>query len=131
MNVYFIGELDMFPVTLLTDEGLFLTTIDLKLTADVHSKFGDFCWGSPEYMDHSQAISYQYMVRNLDLELNPHIEVLEKARPGLINHAKNGNIAFFYWVFGYSKLPPENQEKIIRVTYDPIKEKEFIESVRK
>lgn len=32
--------------------------IDTKLTADLGSTYGDFCWGEPEKMDHLQAYFY-------------------------------------------------------------------------
>ncbi|MBC8315244.1 MAG: hypothetical protein H8E51_07050 [Bacteroidetes bacterium] len=35
--------------------------IDLKLTGNIKSKFGKFCWGSPEDMDHLQGILYAWL----------------------------------------------------------------------
>lgn len=36
--------------------------IDLKLTIDRNSKYGDYCWGAPEYMDHIQAYVYGFIL---------------------------------------------------------------------
>jgi len=35
--------------------------IDLKLTMDRESKFGEYCWGTPEYMDLFQIVFYSYL----------------------------------------------------------------------
>jgi hypothetical protein len=35
--------------------------IDLKLTESVENKFGDFAWGSPEFLDHTQAFLIDYL----------------------------------------------------------------------
>jgi len=35
--------------------------IDLKLCAYVHNNFGDFCWGTPELLDHLQAYLCYYL----------------------------------------------------------------------
>ena len=35
--------------------------IDLKLTKDVNTTGGDFCWGSPNDMDHIQAYLYHFL----------------------------------------------------------------------
>jgi len=37
--------------------------IDLKLTQDRNSRFGEFCWGEPQYMNHNQAILYSYVFK--------------------------------------------------------------------
>ena len=36
--------------------------IDLKLTWDRNSTYGDYCWGAPEYMDHIQAYIYGFIL---------------------------------------------------------------------
>ncbi len=38
-----------------------LLVLDVKLTKDITSTWGDFCWGSPEHMDHSQAVLLSWL----------------------------------------------------------------------
>lgn len=35
--------------------------IDLKLTENTENKFGDFCWGTPEFIDHTQAYLIDFL----------------------------------------------------------------------
>jgi len=130
-NVYLIGELDIFPTTFVVDGKTYLAIIDLKLTGNVHSRFGDFCWGAPEFMDHSQPHSYLELITDIDLELNPHLKPMFEIVPNLRKYLDNGDVHFFYWVFGYQKEPLDDQEKIIEVKYDEIKKRELYESYRK
>jgi len=53
------GTLDLFSEMFYRNETL-LAVIDLKLTANVTTSAGDFCWGTPDEMDHLQA--YVYMI---------------------------------------------------------------------
>lgn len=39
-----------------------MAVLDLKLTWDRNSTFGDYCWGVPEYMDHIQAYVYGFIL---------------------------------------------------------------------
>lgn len=108
------GEFDMFPIGIYYEEALRLAIIDLKLTTDVHSTFGSFCWGKPQFMDHIQADMYQYLVRNIDLELNPHLkDVITDRTQDIINR---DGILFLYWVFGYRE-PLEQQEIFVERSY--------------
>lgn len=63
--------------------------IDLKLTGNINSTFGDFCWGTPFKMDHTQAAMYS---------------VLYKLIYGV-------DIPFYYLVFDYKPIP---EYKIIK-----------------
>ena len=38
-----------------------VAVVDLKLTMDRNSEFGEFAWGAPQFMDHTQAILYSYL----------------------------------------------------------------------
>jgi hypothetical protein len=37
-----------------------MAVIDLKLTQSLTNTFGEFCWGTPEHMDHLQAFLYSF-----------------------------------------------------------------------
>lgn len=37
--------------------------LDLKLTIDRNSRFGEYCWGEPQFMDVSQIIFYSYLAK--------------------------------------------------------------------
>ena len=131
-NIFLIGELDIFPALVSTERGKILAIIDLKLTSNVHSRWGDFCWGAPEFMDHTQAYQYLELVRDIDITLNPHIAPILEKFPYLIQQGSDGDIGFNYWVFGYQKEPLEEQENLnIWVEYDALKQRELYESVRK
>ena len=131
-NVYLAGELDIWPTLILTPEGLTWTIIDLKLTGDVYNRWGDFCWGSPELMDHTQGHVYHELIRDIDLNLNPHLKPMYESMPYVFDKANNKEFAFYYWVWGYKKEPLHMQEKSnIRVRYGDLERKELMESIRK
>ena len=72
------------------DNGVFYPTavVDLKLTKDVDSEWGDFCWGKPEFMDHTQATFISYMTK----------------------------FPFFYWIFDYK--PSGRSNRVIQINHD-------------
>lgn len=35
--------------------------LDVKLTQDRNNRFGDYCWGSPEFMNHNQPLLYSFV----------------------------------------------------------------------
>lgn len=79
--------------------------IDLKLTANIFSQFGDYCWHFPANMDHTQAQMYSFLYEKI-----------------------NGiEVPFYYLVFDYK---PEPGYKIIRKDIKPIDKHELKESVR-
>ena len=59
--VIFTGDLDILSPFTYKGIEYPLAVEDLKLTMDLNSTFGDFCWGTPEKMDHVQAYSYTWM----------------------------------------------------------------------
>lgn len=126
-EVLISSEMDIFPTAIMTNDGLRLAIIDLKLTADINTTFGEFCWGSPEYMDITQALLYLYCVRNLidHIDLNPHMRDL-LTKPA-INIISQDLLHFYYWVFGYKKI----QNKLIRVTSDATRAVELYEAINK
>jgi len=131
-DVYLSGELDIWPTTMMTPEGLRWVVVDLKLTGDVNSQWGDFCWGTPEHMDHTQGHIYLELIENIDLDLNPHLKPLYASLPKVFEKANKGDFEFYYWVWGYKKEPLHLQEKCnIRVRYGPTERAELKESIRK
>ena len=122
-------EFDIFPTAIITNEGLKMAIIDLKLTADVNATYGEYCWGSPEFLDLIQAYMYHYCARQVidHVNLNPHMtELLTRPAVELI---KKNELEFYYWVFNYKKETLE--DKLIKVVWDSTKEAEFHEAVRK
>lgn len=84
--------------------------IDIKLTSNIHSTFGDFCWGTPEEMDLMQAFMYPYIFK-------------EKFKNKLPEHYVP---PFFYLVFDYK---PDAEHKLIPVEYDFAKEEELLNRI--
>lgn len=128
-EVYLSGEFDIFPTAIITNEGLKLAIIDLKLTADINASFGEYCWGAPEYMDLIQAYMYHYIARQVlkHIDKNPHItNVLTKPAVNLI---QQNQLEFYYWVFNYKKETLE--DKLVKVVWDATKEQELHEAIRK
>ena len=122
-------EFDIFPSAMITNDGLKMVIIDLKLTMDIHTTFGEYCWGAPEYLDVIQAMMYQYGAREVinNVNLNPHmVELLTKPAVNLI---KQYGFEFYYWVFNYKKT--ELEDKLVKVTWDATREKELHQSIRK
>ena len=83
-NVIISGELDIFPLALKNERNdgpkYILTILDLKLTQNVKSDYGKFCWGNISRMDHTQAIMYHYLVRDIDYDLNDALNPGNKLR---------------------------------------------------
>lgn len=121
-NVVLKGVIDIFPTILQIQGKETLVAIDLKLTSDVNSTWGTYCWGKPEFLDHLQADTYMYLIRNLDInlskELNPKFEAEvgydNLNFPTLARLINNEALSFIYWVFGYQK-PIEELHKQMRM----------------
>lgn len=132
-NILLVGELDIFPSTILLPErGLRLCVIDLKLTGKF-SDYGEYCWGTPSALDNIQGLFYNNLVRDIDIELNHRINPESK-----INYLYTGAIKkqlesneplFFFWVFNYKEKELSN--KFIEVKYDIVGKAELYESIRK
>lgn len=138
-NIILSGELDIFPTSILfrkdynqpllpgDENDLKLAIIDLKLTWDINSEWGDFCWGKPQFLDTTQGVFYHYLVRDMDLELNPHLKVIYSNT--VRNLIDSDAISFYYWVFDYNSKSVGN--KFVEVSYNSMKEAELNESIRK
>ena len=92
---------------------------DLKLTGEFQS-YGDFSWNRPEFMDHTQAIMYQFLVNNYlkDDTINDINKLLDK----------NLETHFIYFVYDYST---KKQYSFIKVLYSSMREAELKEDIRK
>jgi len=126
-SVMLKAELDIFPTTILIDGELNAAIIDLKLTADIHSEYGEYCYGKPEYLDLIQAKMYHYVIRNIDPKLNPALSELVSG--SIQNLIKDNRVLFLLWIFNYKKNVLE--DKFIQVKWDGNKEAELNESIRK
>jgi hypothetical protein len=122
------GHPDIFPTPLLSKKlGLIMAWFDLKLTLDLNSEFGNFCWGRPELMDHTQDQGYEYIIRNINTKDNEHLgDILI---PSVLNMCHAGAIKGYYWVFSYSNKSMSN--KPVPVNYDKHAENEIKELLRK
>jgi hypothetical protein len=78
-----------------TRSGIYV--FDAKLTANVHSMHGDFCWGQPWAMNHLQAYMYAEGVQR----------TLVRKKTG-----KPYDIGFVYGVFDYS---PKMNHKLVEI----------------
>jgi len=104
-NVFIKVNIDWFPVWYKMDGIDELCLIDLKLTKDINSKWGEFCWGDPIHMDHVQADLYWYSVMDIDFKLNDRLVPGNNLRkiitPEVKERLDNGVHKFLYWVYGY------------------------------
>lgn len=126
-DVLIKAELDIFPTTIKLDDRLDAAIIDLKLTADIHNDYGEYCYGNPQYLDLIQAKMYHYVVRNINEKLNPKLDALLTA--SVKSLIAEDNILFLLWIFNYKKEVLE--DKFIKVKWDQQKEQELHESIRK
>ena len=119
-------QLDIFPTPIFYKRKLSVAIIDLKLTADLNSSYGEYCYATPEHLDLIQGKMYHYGVRNINRDLNPHLSnVLTPEVENMIKHEG----LFFLWIFNYKKTTLE--DKFIEVIWDKTKEAELHESIRK
>jgi hypothetical protein len=135
------GEFDIFPTPFMKyiydksnnviDSLLGIAIIDVKFTGNLESTFGPNgggSWGNFELMDHTQAIMYLELVRDIDWELNKHIspELRE-----IINATKDKDIWFYYWVFDFKRDESLIDDKLFEVIWTPDKQAEIKERIRK
>ena len=119
--------LDIFPTSVMGSTGLYLATIDLKCTGNIHNTFGNYCYGDADNLDKLQGWMYHYGVRNIDFDLNPHLEDI--VTPKAMEIIKCNEIKFLLWVFDYGKDELEN--KFIQIKWDENAKNELFESIRK
>lgn len=130
-HILLSGEFDIFPTPLLYNKEILpITVVDTKLTADLSSDWGEYCWGRPEDMDHVQMIMYNYLLKDFDIplnqELSPKMFEMGLIREELIPMLQN--VPVFYWVFEHGK---HLRNEIIKVGIDNLRHNELRESIRK
>ena len=61
-NVKVLLKMDTDIISPIFYDGIYYdaAVLDLKLTQSLNNKFGEYCWGSPEFIDHIQAFLYSY-----------------------------------------------------------------------
>jgi len=89
-----------------TDGPIEKALVDLKLTMNIYSQFGPYCWHFPHNMDHTQAYMYMHLWEQVHGEKLP----------------------FYYLVFDYKPVP---EYKIIKKLFGKMEEFELKESIRK
>lgn len=120
-DVIIKGKLDWFPTFFLLEGDLKVAIVDVKLTKDMNSTWGDFCWGLPENLDWIQAAFYHYLVQDIDYDLNNH---LTGPQQRLIRKFSSildaGDCIFIFLVFDY-KQGPEYKYIQVEWNYDKFK----------
>ena len=112
-NVIIEGTVDLFSgISYVDSESgeivkVPLAMIDIKLTENLYTTYGDFAWAYPQNMDHLQAYAYTWLFMQ--------------------NYGKQ--IPFFYWVFDYKPSEQENQLFLKQINSADIAE--FKETTRK
>lgn len=132
-DVLLRGHLDLFPAYMMVGDKRTLCIIDTKLTDDINgtylnpAKGAKWAWGRPEDMDHTQAVMYYELVRNLDFDLNPKLRDI--ITPEMLHDIEANDFIFVYWVFDYGS---DNLDyKPVVVTWTPAKRAELMETIRK
>ncbi len=142
-NVIVRTEIDLFPTPFLMEGKYMLSVMDVKFTADVNSRFGDYCWGAPEFVDHLQADMTYWLLQDFDMELNvklnPEKQEIYKSifeNEAVSKMIKNEDIVFIYFIIGYKKQPLYEQVNFIYRSYREangslLRQDEFKERARK
>ena len=129
-DVLLKGEMDVFPATIMYKGAVRPCIIDLKLTGDVDSTFGKYCYGTPEYLDDIQGKMYSYGIRDIDFDLNPNLK--ELLNDSILKMIDANEVLFFLWIFGYkANVDLKEQNKLIEIGWDKSKEAELHEDIRK
>jgi len=133
-GIYCRTEMDIFPTTITVfneETGKWVLSpavIDLKATGDITNTHGDWCWGSPSFIDHAQGDMTHWLIREFDYELNAQMNPEFEERIGYKNVftdfiqqvIKEDMVRFFYMVFGYKVADLTDQFRLFERTYrDP------------
>lgn len=135
------GTIDAFPVPIVLNKEHILTGVtgnvclfDLKLTADLLKRtYRGTIWADARTVEWLQLVYYAWLLKDIDFNLNDRINPNNNLRkvitPFHEQLIKDNNLLLYFWVFEYKNANLGN--RMIEVTYDPLKEKEMLESVRK
>jgi len=85
--------------------------IDLKVTSDINSTYGEYAWGAPLKMDHTQAYFYSYLLQSE----NYHKIYGSAAMYNFDSLFNLDWITFYYMVFDYKPVP---EYKVFRKKFD-------------
>lgn len=122
---------DLFPTQMLYEKTILpVVAIDIKVTGDLDNDFGEFGWGNVDNMDHTQMILTNYILRDIDMDLNAKMDS-NLAKHGLIRHEYLDhlqNVPVFYWVFEHGK---KMRNRIFKVNVDSARIRELEEVLRK
>lgn len=141
LDIIITGNLDIFPTTILHEDSIRNTIIDVKLTSNVHSTFKEYGWGDITYMDFIQADVYMHLVNTIfssdeNIEkckkLNPHFDYKYIFSFDTINKIRKDGILFYYLVFGYAdneKYPLSEQKKIIERVWTTTKQYDMFKRI--
>lgn len=124
-------NIDIFPTQISIGGGRpQLAIIDLKLTSDLNSTWGDFCWGEFEKMDPIQGYMYHYMVRDINPVLNPESsQLVTDHMDDLIRH---NEVLYYYWVFNYKPGTKDVlRDQFFGVLWDDVRKDKLEEVIRK
>ena len=123
------GILDWFPTFMLYNGDIRVAIIDVKLTGDISSDFGEFGWGDYERMDWLQGAMYHHIVHNIDWELNKKLTDTQKRFiQRFDNILNNEEELFMYLVFDYKENP---EHKFFESVWDYDKMKYLTNSIDK
>ena len=130
-DIFLRATYDIFPTTMLyKNQILPVVSVDLKTTKDVEGDWGEYCWGTPENMDHTQLVMQNFMVKDFDVELNRKANPLlfEKGiiKDEVIHHFDD--LPVFYWIF---ETGLKKRNKILKVSVDNTRTAELQEVIRK
>lgn len=106
-GIWICGTLDFrSPIWDDTDGPVPEAIIDLKLTQNIYSQFGPFCWHFPHNMDHTQAFMYTQLYKLV----------------------RGKDLPFYYMVFDYKPTP---EYKMVKKMVGTLEKYELQESIRK
>lgn len=119
------GHLDLFPTPIIWNGEERLAVIDTKLTGNLSSSFGKYCWAQPDQIDITQAIVYYFLLEDIDYSINPYLlKIFGKER-------QFQDLIFLYYVADYKVAMDKLDCKFFEVTKTPARMQEIKETIRK
>lgn len=119
------GHLDLFPTSIVWNGYHRTAIIDTKLTANLASTFGKYCWGYPEGIDFTQGLMYFFLTEDIDYNLNPYLLKL------FGRERQFNDLVFLYYVSDYKVAEEKLRNKFFEVLKTPDRMKELKETIRK
>ena len=119
------GHIDLFPTPIVWNGEEKVAIIDTKLTGNLSSSFGKYCWGTPEFIDFTQALFYFELVDGIDYSINPHLVKM------FGKEMQFDNVIFLYYVADYKVSEDKLQCTFFEVSKTPDRMVELKETIRK